>query len=345
MRYRARTVPLVVFALLVPGCSSAPPVTDDVTAEVFGPERSEWLGGLAWLADGRIVISMSDPGDEISADLWEAGPDGEEQIALLPLSGCNLTRWWRPYRLPDGRLGAVRECATIPPVPDDVVAIDDAGGVEILGTTPAIVSQLSWAPDMSRGLMGAGSVICQTVLWADRDGFAPLGVTVGNGENSYVIDQGEDTGSADCPGDPRADWPAISPDGQTIVFFVSTGSIGIGGQPRLDALWTLQVVDATGTEARTLLSAIDEPRSPQWSPDGTRLAFAADINGTSGTWLIDPTAEAPEVRRLYDHAFGWLDWSPDGSEIVGMRDEDPGELGSRTRLVILSGPGLALPSE
>jgi dipeptidyl aminopeptidase/acylaminoacyl peptidase len=104
-----------------------------------------------------------------------------------------------------------------------------------------------------------------------------------------------------------ADDPQISPDGRHIVY-VRNGFDIRTDRPRA-SLW---VVDADGGNHRPLLADRKSYGSPRWSPDGTRIAFVSDAEGSpqlfvrwmdSGqTALVTDLTEAPSS----------LAWSPDG---------------------------------
>jgi Tol biopolymer transport system component len=74
-----------------------------------------------------------------------------------------------------------------------------------------------------------------------------------------------------------------------------------------------------------LTNDIHHDRSPQWSPDGNRLAFYSDRSGRFEIWLIN--ADGTGLRQL-THTSGqsavYPFWSPDGSRIVyKQRDAQP----------------------
>jgi dipeptidyl aminopeptidase/acylaminoacyl peptidase len=108
-----------------------------------------------------------------------------------------------------------------------------------------------------------------------------------------------------------ADDPQISPDGRRIVY------VRMGFDIRTDqaraSLWS---IDADGGNHRPLRADRESSGSPRWSPDGTRIAYVADAEGSpqlfvrfmdSGqTALISDLTEAP----------GGLAWSPDGRWIA-----------------------------
>src|SRR5258708_3012711 len=68
-----------------------------------------------------------------------------------------------------------------------------------------------------------------------------------------------------------ASGPQISPDGQRIVY--QRNAMDVMSDRRRSRLW---IVSADGRDHRTLGSGVDRDEfMPRWSPDGTRLLYAA----------------------------------------------------------------------
>lgn len=94
--------------------------------------------------------------------------------------------------------------------------------------------------------------------------------------------------------------PVLSPDGQSLVF-VYRGD-----------LWR---VPAAGGDARQLTATPAYETSPQWSPDGRSLAFAADRFGNFDVFVMP--AQGGEAQRLTFHSADDTPtgWKPDGRSI------------------------------
>ncbi|MGC2106684.1 MAG: S9 family peptidase [Candidatus Acidiferrum sp.] len=86
----------------------------------------------------------------------------------------------------------------------------------------------------------------------------------------------------------------------------------------------LWVVDVSSSEARQITDGQDwEDTDPQWSPDGTRIAFVSDRTGkayddshNTDVWVIP--AAGGSLTKISDHAFEDESprWSPNGKQIL-----------------------------
>ena len=105
--------------------------------------------------------------------------------------------------------------------------------------------------------------------------------------------------------------PQISPDGKHIVYVRAAADIMT--DKRFSNLW---IVTADGTGHRPLTSGKHGIGSPRWSPDGTRLAYASDEDGTNQIyvrWMDD--GRTIKVTTLTVPLSG-LSWSPDGRSLA-----------------------------
>ncbi len=105
--------------------------------------------------------------------------------------------------------------------------------------------------------------------------------------------------------------PQISPDGRLVVYVRQRADVMTDG--RFSNLW---VVGTDGTGHRPLTSGDFSDSSPRWSPDGTRLLFLSDREGSSQIhvrWM--DTGETSVVTSVTEPPSSPV-WSPDGSQIA-----------------------------
>jgi dipeptidyl aminopeptidase/acylaminoacyl peptidase len=115
--------------------------------------------------------------------------------------------------------------------------------------------------------------------------------------------------------------PSISPDGSQIVF-TRTWIDKLKDQARSN-VW---IVDTAGTRLRELTRGSWRDTAPAWSPDGTRIAFLSDRDGTTQIHvLFVATGELAQLTHV-ERTPAALTWSPDGQKLaftMFLPDEDP----------------------
>jgi Tol biopolymer transport system component/imidazolonepropionase-like amidohydrolase len=97
----------------------------------------------------------------------------------------------------------------------------------------------------------------------------------------------------------------VSSDGRTIVF---------------DLLGDLYAIPIAGGRATRLTSGMGWDCMPRWSPDGTRIAFISDRDGTDNLWVANADGSgAHRITSEVDFALSSPEWTPDGRYLVARR--------------------------
>jgi dipeptidyl aminopeptidase/acylaminoacyl peptidase len=105
--------------------------------------------------------------------------------------------------------------------------------------------------------------------------------------------------------------PNISPDGKQIVF--TRTWVDKGKDQYRSNLW---IVETDGSRVRELTTGDRGDSSPVWSPDGKRIAFLSDRDGTAQLFVMYvDTKEVAQLTHL-EQAPGNIKWSPDSKQIA-----------------------------
>ncbi len=209
-----------------------------------------------------------------------------------------------------------------------LIAVIEADGSGLHVLTPG--NDPEWSPD--------GTMIAFSGSGADRS----AGIYVMNADGSDVR---QVTNNAEGIFDEDPSW---SPDGRRIVF--SRSALDLSGPDPLPAksFRDLYLVAVDGTDLTKLLGGPTDDFAPDWSPDGSIIAFvrivdpaAQGARSTQQIWtVLADGSDARGITRLADGA-GEPDWSPDGSALAFDDGED-------ISIVDADGKGLRtleLPSE
>ncbi|GAB6044182.1 Tol-Pal system beta propeller repeat protein TolB [Endothiovibrio diazotrophicus] len=97
----------------------------------------------------------------------------------------------------------------------------------------------------------------------------------------------------------------------TRIAYVTAERLG-GGQSR----YALQVADADGVDPQTILRSDEPIMSPNWSPDGSRLAYVSFEKKHSAIYVQDVATGRRQVVAEYPGINGAPAWSPDGRRLA-----------------------------
>jgi Tol biopolymer transport system component len=114
--------------------------------------------------------------------------------------------------------------------------------------------------------------------------------------------------------------PAWSPDGRQIAFYRTVYPQRPGGNSPAPTQGVL-VMNANGSQVTPVWTCAHcQPTAPQWSPDGTKIAFAAS-NHRSRAYIVDvsratPLTTAIIAARSRPGVYEQVRWSPDGTQLA-----------------------------
>jgi dipeptidyl aminopeptidase/acylaminoacyl peptidase len=135
---------------------------------------------------------------------------------------------------------------------------------------------------------------------------------------------------------PNVADPQISPDGERVVYTVTT----VDGNTNVTTLWIVRIDNSSDTPtsrqpeqrrdrylptypASPLLPSGWHATNPRWSPDGKRLAFLATADSRYGLWVVSIDGSRPrfvaavsETNFFITYAGESFAWSPDSKSIA-----------------------------
>ena len=283
-----------------------------------------------------------------------ARPDGESahrprRLVLADLDGsvtrltgfpeCDGPEYVAPAILPAHMIAAVASCAGSPGEAEGpwwVDEIDSTTGkaeATLVDPTWRLIATVAANPGGGRLALQLGFGPCSTIAEAAGGKVEPLNVVVGEGEDSWNLQDGDDTAGS-CAEFGRAWAPTWSLDGSRLAFFGSPQSIGADGPARLDEPGNVYILAKGQRTPETVITDVADGAGLQWSPDGSRLAFAGSPSGSDAAIYILDVA----TRSMDMLAPGWsssLGWSPDGTSIAVIRG---GQTGGATQVEVIPVP-------
>jgi len=106
----------------------------------------------------------------------------------------------------------------------------------------------------------------------------------------------------------------LSPDGSKLAYVV--------GSYLWDAKPHVRILDLASGAERELTPAGKSERSPQWSPDGSKLAFLSNRGGKTEIYVVPASGGEPAALTAQKSGVEAYRWSPDGRAIAYLAQDD-----------------------
>jgi TolB protein len=117
--------------------------------------------------------------------------------------------------------------------------------------------------------------------------------------------------------------PAISSDGNQVAFLTSRYDPNAATNfPMCN--FEIHVINTDGSNEFRLTNIASFAGFIDWSPDGTKLVFQADIGSDGKKEIYAINSDGTNLKRLTNNPCNdvWPDWSPDNSKIVFCSDRN-----------------------
>jgi dipeptidyl aminopeptidase/acylaminoacyl peptidase len=129
--------------------------------------------------------------------------------------------------------------------------------------------------------------------------------------------------------------PQISPDGERVVYVVTT--VDRRQNRRFSSIWLIAIDGKSAP--RQLTNNSFSSNSPRWSPDGQAIAFITSRPATSDPgetvrpqiWLLPLNGGEPRRITTLRNGAGNFQWSPDGKRIVCVSRTGPSDSRAENR--------------
>ena len=107
----------------------------------------------------------------------------------------------------------------------------------------------------------------------------------------------------------------LSPDGKIVVYSVTRHSIFAN-----HGYTDLFSVPAAGGEAKHLTTFAGSESNPRWKPDGTKIGFISDEDGSSQIWEMNIDGTEQIKGSDIPDGINSFEYSPDGTKVLYCKD-------------------------
>jgi Tol biopolymer transport system component len=283
---------------------------------VFSPNRESALTRVSATGGPSASLTALDRRRRETAHYWpQFLPDGRHFLYLV-LSGLRENRgiYVRSLDSPDAKLVLKTEVRALFTPPGYLLFMQqgtlmaqrfDPNRLRLTGEPIRVAEDVAHNPSNGRNTLtvsdngvlayrsgGVGGLPTSELVWFDR--------------------AGNRIGSAAGPG--LYMRPTLSPDGKRVAVQRRDSQTGT------DDIW---LVDLARSTVSRLTFGSSNQAFPVWSPDGDRIVFASDRDGTSSLYQqISTGAGREELVLGSENAKYSVDWSPDG-RFIAFEDQDP----------------------
>jgi Tol biopolymer transport system component/DNA-binding winged helix-turn-helix (wHTH) protein len=259
------------------------------------PQDVRPISNLSWTPDGRWLAFGGTTSPNGPKGIWLIAVDGSEQRRLTEVSGGVLSDH-SPVVSPDGRHLAFLRVRTLGRHAIFLVPLtsDPApnGTPHQLTADEYSVQGLAWTPDGRELVFSSGGH-----LGFLRTARIPV-----------------------VPHATRAPEPEFLTFGEqaTGISIAGTGRLVYSAQFRDTSLYGLALTGTPATPvALAAFSSTFDEHTPDYSPDGKRLAFASTRSGTEEIWIANGDGSNPlQMTSMGGPQCSNPDWSPDGRTIL-----------------------------